>query len=338
MSRKIEPVDPVEARSVNELITALSGCSFQGRSLSFALDVWEAMCRDSDCFRVMSLAGAMVPAGMGLTIIRLMEHNLVDAIICTGATLSHDMCNIVASDEQAHYIGSVNDDDVSLRNEEINRIYDTYLPEEGFRKAEKVLIAMLPEFEYDAICDGIHTITTNSFCTQLGNMLKGRGILTEAARHGVKLFVPAISDSELGMNVVFGNETGALGNGRRVVFDTLGDVDQYANLLLNGPVRSGLVTLGGGVPRNWAQQVYPYLNMKNRDHNPIADGYHYGVRITTDRPEFGGLSGCTISESKSWGKYENEAVESSVVCDATIAFPLLASALFERMGINRAVR
>ena len=121
------------------------------------------------------------------------------------------------------------------------------------------------------------------------------------------------------------------------MFDTIGDVENYGALIMAAN-RAGLVTIGGGVPRNWAQQIYPYLNMKTRKEKAEAEGYHYGVRITTDRPEFGGLSGCTISESKSWGKYESEAVEASVVCDATIALPILTSGLFERLGFYEETR
>ncbi len=333
LNRKIKPIDPRATRTPNALVSDLAGCSFQGRALSFALEVWEAMCRDKECVRVMSLAGAMVPAGMGTVIIRLMEADLLDAIVCTGATLSHDLCNIVAQDEQAHFIGYEHEDDEALRSEEINRIYDTYLPESAFRSAEEALASLLPTFTYDREAGGLLAITTCSFVEQLGKKLKGRGILTVAAEKGVRIFVPAISDSELGLDVLTANVKGRLGDGRRVVFDTLGDVDEFSRLIVNGPERAGLVTVGGGVPRNWAQQVYPYINMKAKsDKVNGADGYHYGVRITTDRPEFGGLSGCTISESKSWGKYENQAVEASVVCDATIAFPLLTAALFERLG------
>lgn len=333
LKHKIRPIDPRATRTPNEYVSALGDCSFQGRALSFALDVWEAMCRDKECLRVISLAGAMVPAGMGLVVVRLMEAGLLDAVICTGATLSHDLCNLVDPEEQAHYIGYQHDDDEALREEEINRIYDTYLPERAFNSAEQALAALLPTFTYDAEANGAALITTAHFVEQLGAKLSGTGIMTVAARKGVRIFVPAISDSELGLNVLAANAKGTLKGGRRVVFDTLGDVESFAQMIVKGPIRAGLVTVGGGVPRNWAQQVYPYLNMKAATRDKVADGYHYGVRITTDRPEFGGLSGCTISESKSWGKYENDAVEASVVCDATIAFPLLASALFERLAI-----
>ena len=329
LKRKIVPFDPKAAKSPDALVRQLGNCSFQGRSLAYALDVWEAMARDKKCMRAMSLAGAMVPAGMGLLVIRLIEKGLLDAIICTGATLSHDMCNTVAADDQAHYLGDEFADDLALRAEEVNRIYDTYLGEHAFRSAEDAMYALLPKLKFEA--HGTRrSLSTVEFCRQIGLLLPGRSILTAAARHNVKIFVPAVSDSEMGLNVVKANTEGLLGRGVRAEFDTLADVEEFAKLVIGKP-KSGLVSIGGGVPRNWAQQVYPFLNMKMQDKRVKAEGYHYGVRITTDRPEFGGLSGCTISESKSWGKYETRAVEASVICDATIALPLLASALLERL-------
>ncbi len=331
LSKKIRPFDPAAARTANDVITALGDCSFQGRAMARALDVWEMMCRDRECLRVMSLAGAMVPAGMGLIVIRLMEAGLIDVLVPTGAALSHDLCNIAAQDHQAHYVGSEWADDEILRDAAINRIYDTFLPEEGFTQAEDALHALLPDLKYERDEGGVLSITTVDFMRQIGERLKGHGVLTAAARCGVKIFVPAISDSELGMTIVACNQRGTTGLDGRIVFDTLSDVREFAELVRNKP-RAGLVTIGGGVPRNWAQQVYPYLKFKLRDDAIEAEGYHYGVRITTDRPEFGGLSGCTISESKSWGKYETGALETSVVADATIALPLMATALLERLG------
>ncbi|HEY8241799.1 MAG TPA: deoxyhypusine synthase family protein [Kiritimatiellia bacterium] len=330
LKRKIVPVDPLKARTTNELLTALGNCSFQARNLAYALDVWEAMCRDRNCFRVLSLAGAMVPGGMALLIMRLIEKGYVHAIVCTGATMAHDICNTVAQGDQAHYIGNEAEDDLALRDAAVNRIYDTYLAESDFWKAEQGILKLLTRVKYDNVEEHVRVISTMSFCRQLGRILPGYSIITTAARKGVSIYVPAVSDSELGLNVLVGNKNQRLGKGKRVVFDALRDVDFFAGQLLHFK-RAGLVSIGGGVPRNWSQQVYPYLNMKVKDRRVSADGYHYGVRITTDRPEFGGMSGCTISESKSWGKYETRAVEASVICDATIALPILASALFQRL-------
>ncbi|MFH0907674.1 MAG: deoxyhypusine synthase family protein [bacterium] len=331
LKKKIRPIDPLCTRTVESLVTALGDCSFQGRNLAHALDVWEAMCRDKHCFRVVSLAGAMVPAGMALLVMRLIENGLVHAIVCTGATMAHDICNTVAQGGQAHYLGNEFGDDLELREASINRIYDTYLAETDFRKAEQNIVKLLTKMRYDNVEGSLRVISTMSFCRQLGRLLPGDSIITTAACNGVMIYVPAVSDSELGLNVLVGNKNQRMGKGIRVVFDTLRDVDFFAGQIVLFK-RAGLVSVGGGVPRNWAQQVYPYLNMKVKDRRVQAEGYHYGVRITTDRPDFGGLSGCTISESKSWGKYEKQAVEASVICDATIALPILTAALFERLG------
>jgi deoxyhypusine synthase len=333
LKRKIVPVDPLKATTTDQLVTALGACSFQGRNLAYALDVWEAMCRDKKCFRVISLAGAMVPGGMALLVMRLIEKKLIHAIVCTGATMAHDICNTFAQGDQAHYLGSETEDDLALRQASINRIYDTYLAESGFWKAEQGIVKLLKKLSYDNVEGPLNTISTTSFCRQAGKLLPGYSMITAAAKNGVAIYVPAVSDSEMGLNVLVGNKNGVLGKGRRVVFDTLKDVDLFAEQLI-GFEKAGLVSIGGGVPRNWSQQVYPYLNMKVKDRRIQAEGYHYGVRITTDRPEFGGMSGCTISESKSWGKYETQAVEASVICDATIALPLLTSALFQRLAIK----
>jgi len=331
LKKKIVPIDPIASGRVCDLVSNLATCSFQGRSMAYALDVWQAMALDKNCFRVMSLAGAMVPAGMGLIIIRLIEARLIDAIVCTGATLSHDMCNTVAKEEQAHFLGDEFADDEVLRDESINRIYDTYLPETAFQSAEHAMMKLYGKLKFEAQAPGYRSLSTESFCRQVGMLLPGRSILTAAARHGVSIFVPAIADSEMGLNVVSAGARKELPGGGRIEFNTLRDVETFAAMVV-AKKKAGLVSIGGGVPRNWAQQVYPYLNMKVFDKRVKADGYHYGVRITTDRPEFGGLSGCTISESKSWGKYENQAVEASVICDATIALPLLSTALFQRLG------
>ncbi|HIE11242.1 MAG TPA: hypothetical protein EYP62_06465 [Kiritimatiellae bacterium] len=330
LREKIRSLAPQECTTPDRLVRGLRRCAFQGRALAYAVDVWEAICRDENCLRVISLAGAMVPAGMGELVATLLERGLLDVVVCTGATIAHDLCNICADGRQAHYIGDPFADDVELRELEINRVYDTYVTEAAFYHAEHILDMMLKDLDYERHGD-LRVIPTAEFCRQVGQRLEGRGILTVAARMGVPIFIPAISDSELGLNVVAANERNWFGDGSRLVFDTLADVEHFGRLICGKP-RAGLVSVGGGVPRNWAQQIYPFLNMKTREEKAPATGYQYGVRITTDRPEFGGLSGCTISESKSWGKYEKQAKEATVISDAAIALPLMVSALLERLG------
>jgi deoxyhypusine synthase len=324
--KKVAPLDPAKITSVDDLCRALAGCGFQGRKLSRAAEVWEAMCRDKECLKIMTLSGAMVPAGMGEVIMRLIEARAIDVLISTGANMTHDFVNAVV--DQGHYQGSEHEDDDALRAERTNRIFDVYIPEVHYERGEDWLLGLLRR-------EGIteRSFSTAEFTRFLGERLERRSILSVAASHGVPVFVPAISDSELGIALAIYRER----DGISVRFDELGDIPLLGRMIEENP-RCGTVVVGGGVPRNWAQQVFPFLDIVHRESladNPYP-GFSYGVRISTDRPEFGGLSGCTFEEAKSWGKYSSGARFESVVCDATIALPILAAALLARLGARPA--
>jgi deoxyhypusine synthase len=317
---KVEPLDPAGSRAVDDLVKALGGCGFQGRKLSECANVWEAMCREDDCLKVFTLSGAMVPAGMGEVVMQLIEARAIDVVVSTGANVTHDFVNAVV--DQGHYRGSEHEDDDELYQHRINRIFDVYIPEDHYQAAQAFLFEALRKAGVEEA-----RWTTSEFTRFLGQSVSRRSLVQVAARHEVPIFVPAISDSELGLSVTVFRQRGIA-----LAFDELGDIDRFAALHLAHRT-SGCVVVGGGVPRNWAQQVFPYLDGLARLQPEMRrfEGYELGVRITTDRPEFGGLSGCTFEESKSWGKYAKEARFASVVCDATIALPLLATALLERL-------
>ncbi len=319
---KVRPLDPRKISSIDQLCRSLAGCGFQGRKLSRCVDVWEAMVKDTDCIKVMTLAGAMVPAGMAEVVMRLIEAGTVDVIVSTGANVTHDFVNAVV--DQGHYLGSEYEDDDELREQRTNRIFDVYIPEDHYESGENFL---LDAFQREGIKD--RRFSTAEFTRFVGERLPRRSFLQVAARCNVPVFVPAASDSELGIAVAVYRKR----NGIQVGFDEVSDIERFADLIRSRP-RCGCVVVGGGVPRNWAQQVFPYLDVLSRS-TPGArtfNGYSYGVRISTDRPEFGGLSGCTFEESKSWGKYAAGARFESVVCDATIALPVITCSLLERLG------
>ena len=318
---KVKPLDPAGIGSPDQLVRALAGCGFQGRKLSRAADVWEAMCRDPGCTKVLTLSGAMVPAGMGEVVMRLVEAGTVDVIVSTGANVTHDYVNAVV--DQGHYLGSEYEDDDELRKHRTNRIYDVYIPEDHYEAGENYLLDVLRRNDIRE-----RVFSTAEFTRFLGEALSRRSILQVAARKAVPLFVPAASDSELGIALAVYRKR----DGIRVAFDEVSDIERFAEIIRSRPA-CGCIVVGGGVPRNWAQQVFPYLDVLGRSDAAarVYPGYSYGVRISTDRPEFGGLSGCTFEESKSWGKYAAGARFESVVCDATIALPVIACALLERL-------
>lgn len=317
--KKIFPLDPKKVKNVDELLTALKSCAFQGRNLGIALDILEKMVTDDKILTVMTLSGALVPAGMAELICCLIENNLIDVIVSTGANTIHDLVDAVSN--VGHYIGSPNVDDNDLFKARINRIYDTFLPEDNYKLAENILLEIIHKtFESKEI-----TITPSELINIIGQNIEERCILSVAAKHNVPIFVPAFSDSELALDLI----KFSVRENYKFHLDIFGDVLKFADIIRNSE-EFGTFILGGGVPRNWAQQIFPLLDQID---NIESMGYNYSVRITTAVEYDGGLSGCTISESKSWGKYSLESKYITVWCDATIALPILITGLFQRLKI-----
>ncbi len=319
LSKKISPLDPKKIKNVDDLLRALKSCGFQGRNLGIALDILYKMVSDDKILTVLTLSGALVPAGMGNIICSLIENNLINVIVSTGANTIHDLVDAVSNG--GHYIGSPNVDDNDLFKDRINRIYDTFLPEDNYKLAENFLLDIIHQiFNSKEI-----NITPSELLKKVGEKVKERCILSTAAKYNVPIFVPAFSDSEFALDLI----KYSVREGYKFNLDILGDVLKFADIIRKSE-ESGTFIIGGGVPRNWTQQIFPLLDQID---NIETMGYNYSVRITTAVEYDGGLSGCTISESKSWGKYSLESKYITVWCDATIALPILITGLFQRLKI-----
>ena len=317
--QKITPFDVNEVKNVDDLLRALKFCGFQGRNLGKALDILYKMVSNADILTVLTLSGAMIPAGMGDLIYTLMDHKLIDVLITTGANIIHDLVDALT--DVGHYIGSATIDDNELFKLRINRIYDTLLPEENYKIVEEALLEIIHEiFEFKEI-----NILPSDLLAKVGEKLNKRSLLAVAAKNNIPIFVPAFSDSEFALNLI----KYSIKEDYKFNFDILGDVLKFADIIRNSR-EYGTFIVGGGVPRNWAQQIFPLLDQIEKVERM---GYNYSVRIHTATEYDGGLSGCTISESKSWGKYSLESKYVSVWCDATIALPILITGLLQRLKI-----
>jgi len=167
---------------------------------------------------------------------------------------------------------------------------------------------------------------------------KGRGILKSAFAQGAPVFVPAFTDSELGLDVALNNRMRLREGKARLPFDPFLDLEHFAATLLEQK-RLGIFTIGGGVPRNWAQQFGPYceLRVRRAGEDVPLKRYHYGVRVCPEPVHWGGLSGSPYSEAISWGKFVPPAEGGrfgEVFLDATVGLPIMAAALLERLGKN----
>ncbi|MBY8990958.1 MAG: deoxyhypusine synthase family protein [Candidatus Lokiarchaeota archaeon] len=319
LSKKIKPFDPREVKNVDDLLSALKYCGFQGRNLGKALDILEKMVLDDDCLTVLTLSGAMVPAGMGELICVLMEYNLIDVLVTTGANIIHDLVDGV--NDIGHYLGSSDVDDGELFRFRINRIYDVFLPEENYLTTEKELLLKIKElFPEKKVF-----ITPSKLFAKLGEKLDYRCILSIAAKKKIPIFVPAFSDSEFALDLYVFNKQ----EGFDFQFDILKEIETFGDCIRKAK-KTGTVIIGGGVPRNWAQQIFPLLDQLEQLE---TIGYDYSVRIHTAIEYDGGLSGCTVTESKSWGKYTLDSKSVSVWCDATIALPILITGLLQRLEL-----
>jgi len=320
LKNKVVPFNVKGIKNTDDILISLKSCGFQGRNLGIALDILYKMMSSKEILTVLTLSGAMVPAGMGELISTLMEHNLIDVLISTGANITHDLvdstCNI------GHYIGSPIVDDSELFKFRINRIYDIFLPESSYDTADTKLFEIIQSV-YST--KNIHD-TPSEFLNKIGGKLNNRCILSVAAKKEIPIFVPAFSDSEFALKLLkyeYYNEYD-------FQFDILEDVKKYADIIRKSK-EYGTLIIGGGVPRNWAQQIFPMLDEFD---NIERLGYNYSVRIHTATEYDGGLSGSTFSEAKSWGKYDLESKHVSVWCDATIALPILITGLLQRMKIS----
>jgi len=329
--RPIFPLDLSRCRTIDDLVRAMGNTAFTGRQIGDAADVLEAMARDKDCFVVMTLSGALTVGKMGLIFCDLIESGVVNAIVSTGALMAH---GLVEATGRSHFRYDARMNDKMLFEAGYNRVYDSLEPEVNLDHVEEVMQRLLNEWDAnDVVCRWeIHR--------RIGEFLQkhapGRGILKSAFQHDVPVFVPAFSDSELGIDFALHKIARQKENRPVLRFDPFEDFEKFANTML-ATKRMGIFTVGGGVPRNWSQQfgVYAELLARRGYKKLPLKRYNYGLRICPEPVSWGGLSGSTYTEAVSWGKFvppEEGGRFAEVFDDATVALPLIVGAVLERLG------
>jgi len=327
----IFPIDLSQIQTIDELVRAMGRTAFTGRQIGDAADVLEAMARDKDCFVVMTLSGAMTVGKMGLVFCDLVESGVVRAIVSTGALMAH---GLVEATGHSHFRYNPKMDDRELFKAGYNRVYDSLEPEVNLDAVEAVMQQILKNWDADDV------VCSYKINQRIGEYLarhaKGRGILKSAAERNVPVFVPAFTDSELGIDFALHQRLRKKAGQPPLRFDPYEDFEFYAKTML-ATKRMGLLTIGGGVPRNWAQQfgVYAELLARRGYEKLPLKRYNYGVRICPEPVNWGGLSGSTYTEAVSWGKFvppEEGGRFAEVLDDATVALPLVVGAVLQRIG------
>ena len=305
LARPINQAKIIPDMSVDSLVSEFEGCEFGAGRLAEAVDIYCDMQRD-ETTKFFGFAGAMVPAGMRSIVSDLIRDGYIDVLVTTGANMVHDL---VESLGLHHYKGTDITDDVELKHEEINRIYDVFLPEHHFIDFEDKMQSIYGELSSD-------TISIRELLTHIGSRLDDKNsILKTAADMDVPIYCPAIQDSMIGLQAWLYKQMNPLN------VDAFADMKEFMDICYDAK-KAGALLIGGGVPKNYIFQSM--LVTPNE--------FDYAIQLTMDTPETGGLSGATLDEARSWGKVGEEARSVTVYADATITLPIIVAAARSRLG------
>ena len=329
-------MEVIPNRSVGNLLEAMGKTGFQGRRLSEAAEVITEMITDEDVTVFMGYAGSLSVAGQWKIVKWFIEKGYVDVLVPTGANISEDIVEAMGHS----YYQLEGGNDSHLFREGYNRYLDLCGIESDYFEMTSLIaefISGLVDAEGDIPC-----MSSREFLHRFGGFLDGRGIdciVSAAYRHGVDIFCPAIVDSPYGDAILM-----AYGRGKRVRIDNAADYIEFMSMA-ERVKETGVIYIGGGVPKDFIQlfAVTPDLmyeqfaipgreGLKRKGVGETFYPHKYAVQITTDSPQWGGLSGATLEEGISWGKESVEGKIVTVYCDATIALPIIAHAIAERLG------
>lgn len=312
----VEQLDPTAFDAV-PLLEAMGKTAFQARNLARAAEIYDRMLADRDCTIILCLAGSLVSAGLGRTIATLLEQNMADAVVATGA-------NIVDQDffealGYHHYIGNPDVDDNVLRELHIDRIYDTFIDEDELRICDHTTAEIAEDLPPRAY-------SSREFIGEMGKWLvardKGHGSITRVAyEKKIPIFCPAFSDSSAGFGLVYHQWHRPE---EHVAIDSVKDFLELTKIKVASR-ETGLVMIGGGVPKNFAQDIVVAADILGVD----APMHRYAVQITVADVRDGGLSSSTLKEASSWGKVA-QGLEQMVFAEATLALPLLVSYVYHK--------
>jgi len=313
--RQVEPLQLGGNEDVADLIdNCYAGSGFNGRRLAEACELYSRMLKAGATVGL-TLSGAMTPIGMQGVLISLIEAGFVDWIIATGANLYHDMHRTFNLPVRQ---GSWSVDDNDLADAGVARIYDTYIEELGTLEAtDKIILRAIREI------DCTRPMSTAYLHWHLGRFIQKRApaasksLVAAAHRYDVPVYTSSPGDSSIGMNLIVPRLFG-----RELMLDPLGDVIESA-AIVRAAEKNGVIEVGGGSPKNFYLQTQPTLHQIL--HDRTGGGHDYFIQLTTDSPHWGGLSGATPQEARSWGKIKDAHRDNVVVYScASITLPLLA--------------
>ena len=315
-----EPIEHLDITKYNvvALVEAMGKMSFQARNLARAAEIYDRMLADKECSIILCLAGSLLSAGLKRAAYDLVKNNMVDAIVSTGANIvDQDFFEALGF---KHYRGTPFVDDKLLRSVRIDRIYDTFIDEDQLGACDNIIAEIADSIEP-------RPYSSREIIEEMGKYLVKRAkvkdsVVLAAYEKGVPIFVPAFSDCSAGMGFLRHQWKKP---DAHASIDSAKDFLELTKIKLEAAHETGLVMLGGGVPKNFAQDIVVAAEMLGRE----VPMHKYAIQVTVADERDGALSGSTLKEACSWGKVDL-VFEQMVFAEATIAFPLIAGYAYHK--------
>ena len=313
------PVEHIDITSFDsrKIISSMEKMSFVSRETANAANIYNEMLKDKDCTIFLTLAGSTSAAGCMNVYKDLVKYNMVDAIVATGASIV-DMDFFEALGFK-HYQGSQFQNDAELRKNYIDRIYDTYIDEDELQVCDKKICEIADNLEP-------RSYTSREFIQEMGRYLKKNSVkkdslIETAYENNVPIFCPAFTDSSAGFGLVIHQEKNPKNH---LTIDSIKEFRELTEIKIQSK-GSGLLMIGGGVPKNFIQDTVICAELLGKD----VDMHKYAIQITVADTRDGACSSSTLKEASSWGKVD-VTKEQMVFAEATSVLPLICSDAYHK--------
>jgi len=316
LKNRVKHIDVTSFDSTG-IIEAMKDMSFTARDTAVAAQILSRMINDKKCTIMLCIAGSTSAAGCMQIYVDMVKHNMVDVIVATGATIV-DMDFFEALGFK-HYKGSPFVNDTTLRKLYIDRIYDTFIDEKQLQACDSTIKKIADSLAH-------RPYSSREFIREMGKYLvdhakKPDSLVQAAYENDVPIFCPAFSDSSAG----FGLVAHQVENERsHVSIDSVKDFRELTKIKMQAQV-SGLFMIGGGVPKNFAQDTVVCAEVLGH----AVDMHKYAVQITVADVRDGACSSSTLKEASSWGKVDTGS-EQMVYAEASSVLPLIISYVYHR--------
>ena len=318
LKSEVEHID-ITSFDARKIIESMNKMSFTSRDTAKAAEIYNEMLSDKNCYIFLTIAGSTSAGGCMKLYSDLIKFNMVDAIVATGASII-DMDFFEALGFK-HYQGDQFQDDKVLRENYIDRIYDTYIDEEQLQICDKTICEIADKLPPK-------TYTSREFIKEIGRYLKKKAkkknsLIEVAYDHNVPIFCPAFTDSSAGFGLVMHQEKNP---SKHITMDSIKEFRELTEIKLKSKA-SGLLMVGGGVPKNFVQDTVVCAELLGKK----VDMHKYAIQITVADTRDGACSSSTLKEASSWGKVETSK-EQMVFAEATSVLPLIASDAYHRQN------